>query len=245
MARATCTALASPSIVNDTPESRGREACTNVISGCTDATAALSLRRALSSSLAKAPLECNATFPFQSAAVVKDRAAVAIARSGTQNQTTSESIRTRDAGAADAATSFASRRARCREAPPAREIIVSITNRPPCKATAKDAAKFPAPTSAILGFTFDLRGMPGRITDCAMPPVDRLLRRARVFHLVACFILFSCPRKCGAHPVRVNRLPVPAPKRESFSLARFIAVHFSGLLQMRCRNRVGFAPDAT
>ena len=51
---------------------------TNVISGCTDATAAPRLRNAASSSLVSAPLECSATLPFQSISPASERAARAI-----------------------------------------------------------------------------------------------------------------------------------------------------------------------
>src|SRR6202040_4455530 len=98
------------------PASDGRDPCTNVIKGCPDATAAPRRRSPLSSSLVSAPLECSATLPFQSAAPVREAAALAIALSGTQNQISSARICARPAAAAEAPTSGASRRARREDA---------------------------------------------------------------------------------------------------------------------------------
>ena len=89
MRRATRTAAASPSSANGTSFSEGCEPRTNVIRGCTEATAAPRLRNEASSSLPSAPLECNATLPFHSICFAIDSAAAAIAESGTQNQTNS------------------------------------------------------------------------------------------------------------------------------------------------------------
>src|SRR5947207_3188386 len=61
--RAARIAAGSPSIANETPASDGRDPRTNVISGCTDATAAPLLRSGSRISLPNAPLECSAIFP--------------------------------------------------------------------------------------------------------------------------------------------------------------------------------------
>ena len=85
------TAAGSPSRAKGTPLSDGIDLRTKVISGCTEATPAPRCRRARSSSLARAPLECSAILPFHSTTSAKCRAARAISRSGTQNQTRSAS----------------------------------------------------------------------------------------------------------------------------------------------------------
>ena len=89
--RAALTAAGSPSNANGTPLSEGIDLRTNVISGCAEATAPPRSRNPRSSSLANAPLECSATLPRQSTASESWRAALAISRSGTQNQTRSPS----------------------------------------------------------------------------------------------------------------------------------------------------------
>src|SRR5713101_8321457 len=58
--RATCVAARSPSIAKGTPVKEGYVPATNVISGWTDATAMLAIRRGSSSRLSKAPLEWKA-----------------------------------------------------------------------------------------------------------------------------------------------------------------------------------------
>src|SRR5271166_509730 len=96
MARLARTAAASPSMANGTPASEHDPAwddpATNVIIGCTDATCAPHLRNTANSSLGSAPLECKTTPPFQSPFCANESPTLAIASSGTQNQTTSAAI---------------------------------------------------------------------------------------------------------------------------------------------------------
>jgi hypothetical protein len=176
MARAARTALGSPSIANDTPASDGREPRTNVIRGCTEATAAPRFCSLTSSSPVSAPLECSATLPCQSAAAVRDAAAPAIAPSGTQNQTISARMRTRTAVTAAAPTSRANRRACRKDATGLRETIWSIRYPAPRSAGASAPARFPTPTIVITGFVDCVAGMPGRIAECRKPnPESRAL----------------------------------------------------------------------
>src|SRR6267154_623495 len=168
MARAARTAFRSPSMANGTSESGGREPRTKVINGWTEATVAACLRNTSSASLVRAPLECSATFPFQSAAPIKDRAALAIAPSGTQNQTISACTCERTPAVADAPTSPASRRARRKEAAGLRETINSILYPAARNDTASALAKLPAPMMATRGFWRTLAGMPGRIPEAAL-----------------------------------------------------------------------------
>src|SRR5689334_5459679 len=93
MRRIRRTADASPSMANGVPISDALEPLTNVIKGCAEAVAAPRRRRADSSSLASAPLECSATVPRQLPLVISELAARAIWLSGTQNQTTPDLIR--------------------------------------------------------------------------------------------------------------------------------------------------------
>ncbi len=178
MARAACAAFGLPSMANGTPASDGREPRTNVISGCTEATAAPRSRSTASSSLVSAPLECSASLPFQSAAFVRDAAALAIVPSGTQNQTTSAHICARVIATADAPTRRANLRARCKEEAWPCETIWSIPYPASRRATASALARFPAPTIATRGFAESFAGMPrqhSRIGTVfrASPPVFR------------------------------------------------------------------------
>ncbi len=159
IARAVRTALASPSTANGTPASEGWDPRTKVINGCTEATAAPRLRRTSSTSLVKAPLECNATLPFQSTAFASNRAASRISPSGTQNQTTWEPI---SAGETTLDfTSRASARACRTEAAPERVTIPSIVYPARNKAVASAPARLPAPTIVIP----TLAAMTGSIAD--------------------------------------------------------------------------------
>ena len=175
MRRATRTAESSPSIANATPASEGRDPRTNVIMGCTDATAAPRLRKTSSSSLASAPLECSATSPFQFRARpvlvlaffadpgcdAKAPADRRISESGTQNQITSVRTPSSDPATARAPTFRASLRARFSEVKRSRAITASIAY-PACRSdTANALPKFPAPTIATRG----LRNMSGSIAD--------------------------------------------------------------------------------
>src|SRR5258708_440397 len=168
MARAARTALGSPSMANGTWASEAREPRTNVIKGCTDATAAPRFRSAVSSSLVRAPLEWSATLPLQSAALDRDAAAPAMAPSGTQNQIIGARICDRRTATTDAPTSRANRRARRREAARPRAITCSIPYPAAVSDTARALARFPAPTMAMRGFAF--AGMPGRIAESASNP---------------------------------------------------------------------------
>ena len=169
MARAARTAFGVPSRANGTPASGGRDPRTNVMSGCTDATAAPCSRRTRSTSLVSAPLECSATLPFQSDSLARASAASAIAPSGTQNQTISAWITTFD-GTAAAPTSRASRRAWRKDAADPRDTICSITYPAPYKDTASAPARFPAPTIVMRGFADRFTDMPGSIAESARDP---------------------------------------------------------------------------
>jgi hypothetical protein len=200
MARAARTAFGLPSRANGTPASEGRDPRTNVISGWPDATVAPRSRSTPSSSLVRAPLECNATLFFQSAAPAMALAASAIAPSGTQNQTIPALITTCAGTAATAPTSLASLRARRKDAADPLDTICSITYPASRNDTARAPARFPAPTIAMRGFADRFTGMPGRIAESAFDPasVKSVVPRPRtttlrVFSMMPCFILFACP----------------------------------------------------
>src|ERR1039457_2639034 len=151
MRRATRSATASPSTANGTPASAGCERRTNVIIGCTDATAPPRLRRSASSSLVSAPLECNATLPFHSSCVAADSAARTTSASGTQNHI--NDARTADRSVdARAPTCFANLRALFSDAPREWAITASIVYPARRNATARTDPRFPAPTIATRGF---------------------------------------------------------------------------------------------
>src|ERR1019366_4144076 len=152
----------APSIAKGTPRSEGRDRRTNVISGCTDATAAPRLRNAASSSLPSAPLECTATLPFHSIVGASNRAADAMAASGTQNHTNRASTADKSV-AARAPTCRANCFAFPNDAPRDRTITASIAY-PACSSDRASAdPRFPAPTIATRGFP----AMPGSIAEAA------------------------------------------------------------------------------
>jgi len=155
-------AASSPSIANGTPASNGLDPRTNVISGCTEATLAPRLCSDPNSSLPSAPLECNATLPFQSTLAASDFAACEISESGTQNHINCARV----AGNSVAAlplTCSASLCARLRDAPRPRAMIRSIEYPAARNANASAVPKLPAPTIATRG----LAPMPGSIAEPA------------------------------------------------------------------------------
>ncbi len=138
---------------------------TNVINGCTDATAAPRLRNPSSSSLESAPLECNAILPFHSTFPASDFAAPAMAESGTQNQIASTLTSDRSV-TARLPTCLASRCARFHDSPlddlPRARVTIASTGYPALRSDDASAdPKFPAPTIATLGLT----PMPGSIAE--------------------------------------------------------------------------------
>lgn len=164
MRRATRTAAASPSSANGTSFSEGCEPRTNVIRGCTEATAAPRLRNEASSSLPSAPLECNATLPFHSICFEIDSAAAAIAESGTQNQTNSACTEDKSLPSR-APTCSASLCALVNDPARDREITTSMAYPATCSECASADPRFPAPTIATRGFP----AMPGSIAERTQP----------------------------------------------------------------------------
>jgi hypothetical protein len=183
MARPARTAAASPSIAKGTPASDRDEPvrddpATNVIIGCTEATCAPRRRSAANSSLASAPLECNATLPFQSAFCASERAASAMESSGTQNQTKSDSITARATPTGRAPTLFANKLALRRDPRLSRNTIWSMTYPARCRHTARTAPRFPAPAIVIRR----RRRMPGRIAEAQECRSQKSKCRSKLAH---------------------------------------------------------------
>ena len=148
--RAALTAAGSPSTAKGTSSSEGADPRTKVISGCTEATAAPRSRKPRSSSLANAPLECSATLPRQSTASESCRAAPAISRSGTQNQTRSPSRPSPGTTTLECASS-ASARPFLRDALLFPETMSLMRYPARVNSTASALPSLPGPTIAIRG----------------------------------------------------------------------------------------------
>lgn len=242
----------SASIANGTPWNDGRDPRTNVISGCTEATAAPLRRKISSSSLVRAPLECTAIRPAQEMALARRSAALPISPSGTQNQTAparkllGSSVNAR---APTSCTSFCARaRDPRRERPRERPIIASISYPAARSETPKALAKFPAPTIAMMGLPL----MPGRIADlgCHRSPHDwATCRKPPLFTSGRRDLARLATNRPGSRPALAilsvcRNLPLAAARarvRVCFLLARFTKDPSSRSAPITFWNRVGFA----
>ena len=150
MRRATLLTAPSPSKAKLTPVRDGRPRRTKVIMGWSEATRAPRRRRGASSSLLRAPLQCNAILPAQLFRPASSRAQAAMLPSLTQSQTTSAANRAPATVAARAPTCLANRRARRRDSAWSRLRTSSMRYPSAYSAGARAVATFPAPTMVIL-----------------------------------------------------------------------------------------------
>ena len=144
-------AFESPSIANGTPERAGLVPRTNVIKGCTDATASPALLRDDSSLLPSAPLEWNANRTARSFGCFANNSATClILPSGTASHMISDANDAFSIVTARAPTARASFCARFIEAGWSRATISAMVNPARFSAGARKLANLPAPTRAML-----------------------------------------------------------------------------------------------
>ncbi len=166
-------------MANGTPASDGRDPRTNVISGCTDATAAPRRRSTASSSLVSAPLECSATLPFQSAAPAQGFCRTrnrSIGNAKPDNLGPNLRPTSRRGRSSNLTGKSPSSPQRCCRSP--RDNLLDHVSRSPQR-TASAPARFPAPTIAMRGFAESFADMPGRIADRHLPGSRKSKSNAR------------------------------------------------------------------